>query len=100
MGEHQSKSQDAQGEQHKPYSEEQTADAAQQPDDLILRQHVGQEGREFGRVDEGGRVGGQFPPFDAPCEETAQGRNAPRERAGRVAAFAQPSDEQRDVFVV
>ena len=66
----------------------------------LVRQHVGQEGREFGRVDEGGRVGGQFPPFDAPCEETAQGRNAPRERAGRVAAFAQPSDEQRDVFVV
>ena len=47
-----------------------------------------------------GRVGGQLPPFDAPCEETAQGRNAPRERAGCVAAFAQPGDEQRDVFVV
>ena len=67
---------------------------------VILRQYVGQEGREFGRVDEGRRVGGQLTPFDAPRKETAQGRNAPRERAGRVAAFAQPSDEQRDVFVV
>lgn len=65
-----------------------------------MRQYVGQEGREFGRVDEGRRVGGQLTPFDAPRKETAQGRNAPRERAGRVAAFAQPSDEQRDVFVV
>ena len=89
--------------QHGPIPEPELAGGVrrvEQPDDLILRQHVGQEGREFGRVDEGGRVGGQFPPFDAPCEETAQGRNAPRERAGRVAAFAQPSDEQRDVFVV
>ncbi|BCK83610.1 hypothetical protein MM59RIKEN_09290 [Pusillibacter faecalis] len=40
MGEHQSKSQDAQGEQHKPYSEEQIADAAQQPDDLIWMFHI------------------------------------------------------------
>ena len=89
--------------QHGPIPEPELAGGVrrvEQTDDLILRQHVGQEGGELGRVDEGGRVGGQLPPFDAPCEETAQGRNAPRERAGCVAAFAQPGDEQRDVFVV
>ena len=89
--------------QHGPIPEPELAGGVrrgEQPDERSLRQHVGQEGREVGRVDEGGPVGGQFPPFDAPCEKTAQGRNAPRERAGRVAAFAQPSDEQRDVFVV
>ena len=36
----------------------------------------------------------------SPVRRTTTQGQKPRERAGRVAAFAQPSDEQRDVFVV
>lgn len=89
--------------QHGPIPEPELAGGVrrvEQADDLILRQHVGQEGRELGRVDEGGRVGGQLPPVRRTMRGNCAGTKCAARACGRVAAFAQPSDEQRDVFVV